>query len=112
MPEQHPEDYCHRCGGPNVHWAAPSPLWNAVMRPDGPESPWLWQEIICPVCFAGLAQEAGVAFIWRLYAVDADVPQGASDGRIWNPDTWLWDKPFVTARFVCGNEVVDLEATA
>jgi hypothetical protein len=54
-PDIHPEDYCHRCGGPNVSWFVDSPVWNAVMRPDGPDSPWRWQEIICPPCFIELA---------------------------------------------------------
>lgn len=52
----HPEDYCHRCGGRNLSWWCDSDLWNAVMRPDGQGSPWLWNEIICPQCFADLAE--------------------------------------------------------
>lgn len=53
-PEFHPETYCHRCGRLNVEsWYAPSDLWNAVMaeRPFG---------IVCPSCFAFLAESSGV----------------------------------------------------
>lgn len=50
----HPEDFCHRCGGRNFSWAIDSEAWNPVMRPDGPDAPWQWNEIICPACFAEL----------------------------------------------------------
>ena len=54
-PDFHPEDYCHRCGRPNLQsWFVASDLWNAAMRgPDGaviegyPPS-----EIVCPQCFS------------------------------------------------------------
>ena len=48
----HPEDFCHRCGGRNLSWWIDNDAWNAVMRPEGPDSPWQWNEIICPACFA------------------------------------------------------------
>jgi len=39
----HPEDVCHRCGGPNVAvWHAPSSVWNEVEQHEG---------ILCPQCF-------------------------------------------------------------
>ncbi len=53
-PLVHPESYCHRCYGKNLSWSIDSGIWNAIMRPDGPDSPWLWDEIICPACFAEL----------------------------------------------------------
>ena len=53
-PDIHPEDYCHRCGGRNVSWWMDNDAWNAVMRPEGIDSPWRWNEIICPACFAEL----------------------------------------------------------
>jgi hypothetical protein len=49
----HPEDYCHRCGGPNISWYTPSGVWNPVMRPEGESGKW--SEIICPQCFVELA---------------------------------------------------------
>ena len=52
-PDFHPEKYCHRCGRLNVwSWSAPSPLWNAVMD-DQPYG------IVCPSCFALLAETSG-----------------------------------------------------
>jgi hypothetical protein len=54
-PDFHPEDYCHRCGMPNISWHIDGDVWSAVMRPDGHEAPWKWNEIICPVCFVQLA---------------------------------------------------------
>ena len=51
-PDIHPEDFCHRCGGRNISWHIDSDVWNAVMRPEGPDSPWRWNEIICPACFS------------------------------------------------------------
>jgi hypothetical protein len=53
----HPEDRCERCGGPNIVWHAPNELWN---RYAGDHS------ILCPVCFARLADAAGGRKIWRL----------------------------------------------
>lgn len=87
-----PESYCHRCKGPNFVWAAPSPLWNAVMRGGSIDGPWRYEEIICPTCFVVLAQEAGVADGWRLSAenVRVQLETTTPSGRVWNPDTWLW----------------------
>ena len=90
MNEVDPESYCHRCKGPNVSWAAPSPLWNAVMRRGDSR---LWNEIICPTCFVTLAEQAGIAADWRIYAQTElqAVPPVSRDGRIWNQHTWLWE---------------------
>ncbi len=48
----HPEDYCHRCGNPNIVWHAPNSLWNRVIvhKPS----------ILCPVCFVIEAEKSGV----------------------------------------------------
>lgn len=63
----HPEDYCHRCLGPNLSWWIDSDVWNDIMRPPGQET-WLWSEIICPACFAELfeAKYGGASFELRL----------------------------------------------
>jgi hypothetical protein len=55
----------------------------------------LWNEIICLTCFATLAEQAGVAQDWRLTAQTTliDVPTVSPDGRIWDPDAWLWFEP-------------------
>lgn len=93
--ELHPEDYCHRCSGPNISWSAPSPLWNEVMRGGDINGPWQYGEIICPTCFAILAEAAGVAQRWRVYAERVNVPLATvtPSGRVWNPETWLWEYP-------------------
>lgn len=90
-----PEEFeaaCRRCGVPNITWTAPSPLWNHVMRAKGRD---LYDGIVCPGCFARLAEETGaVGGLWRLWAEDVLVPLGEvrSDGAVWNPVTWLWEQ--------------------
>lgn len=54
----HPESYCHRCGGVNASWFAPSDVWNEVMgSPDG---------IVCPNCFVLLARMRGIDPTWMI----------------------------------------------
>jgi len=54
----HPEDRCECCGGRNMAWHAPSPIWNQVMRDaSGKEK---WGGIVCPACFADIAQREGI----------------------------------------------------
>lgn len=97
---EHPERLCWRCGGPNISWSAPSPLWNQVMRGGDINGSEIHNGIVCPTCFAILAQEAGVADLWRFYSERVHVPLQTvtPNGRVWNPDTWLWDGPPPTAR--------------
>ena len=52
--EFHPEEYCHRCGGPNISWWIAPEAWNPVMRPNA-DGAWKWNEIIYPICFVDLA---------------------------------------------------------
>jgi hypothetical protein len=89
----HPEAHCHRCGGPNVIWVAPSPLWNAVMRGGSINGAELFHGIVCPTCFAILAKR--IASGWRLSAQDITVPLETvtPSGRVWDPMTWLWREP-------------------
>lgn len=88
------ESYCHRCGGPNITWCAPSPLWNAVMHDGSINGEWQYNEIICPICFAILAEDAGVGDLWRMYAERIEVPLATvtPSGRTWNNETWLWEE--------------------
>lgn len=91
-----PESYCHCCGGPNISWSAPSPLWNAVMRGGSINGPTEFDEIICPLCFAALAIERGVAGAhWRFFAndVQAELELVTPTGRVWSSTTWLWETP-------------------
>lgn len=90
----HPENVCNRCGGPNVSWCAPSPLWNYVMRGGTIDGDWQYGELICPMCFVALAQEKGIDVSWRVSPVapiDLDLQTVLPDGREWNPKTWLWE---------------------
>ena len=51
---QHPESTCEECGGANVTWFAPSPIWNEVVR-----NPLGRDLMLCPVCFNKRAAKAG-----------------------------------------------------
>lgn len=87
---EHPEDYCHRCGGPNLPWWTPSPIWNAVMGyPDQAHD-----GIVCPQCFAELAEAKGAKGPWRLSPRVR--PDAASythvDGRTWDAASELWSQ--------------------
>lgn len=86
----HPEDTCERCGGRNLRWHAPSPLWNAVMRdPATGLDEW---SIVCPRCFAALAEANGIAPPSWHFGPDADVSHlwEDRDGRRWDPTSCLW----------------------
>jgi hypothetical protein len=90
--DMHPETTCERCGGPNVlSWHAPSPLWNAVLRdPVTREDRW---SIICPRCFAELAEESvvGSSAGWHWAPCGEPLPEwDMGDGRIWDPERCLW----------------------
>lgn len=87
------EDRCGRCGGPNVVWSAPSPLWNAVMRGGSINGEETHGGIVCPTCFAVLAEEQGIACSWRLDAqlVHSDLETVTPSGRVWNATEWRWE---------------------
>lgn len=99
--DAHPERRCHRCGGPNAPWAAPSPLWNEVMRGGDINNSDLenWHGIICPTCFMMLAEQSGIAELWRLYPerVHRPLQTVTPSGRVWNEKTWKFDQPRLTA---------------
>lgn len=58
----HPEDYCHKCGRPNIK-AWTSPEWEQLTGDHG----GIW----CPVCFAELDPEA-IWVVSRWVPPDAD----------------------------------------
>src|SRR6187549_3921204 len=91
----HSEDYCHRCGGPNTIWDAPSPLWNEVMRGGDINGNWQFDEIICPTCFMILAEKAGIATGFRVVAtqVKKDLQTVTPSGRVWDEKEWMWVYP-------------------
>lgn len=88
----HPEAKCHLCAGPNIAWSAPSPLWNAVMRGGSINGDEIHDGIVCPVCFATLAEAAGVADLWMFSAkrVHVDLETVTPSGRTWDESTWMW----------------------
>jgi hypothetical protein len=67
--ESHPEDYCHKCGGPNVVWFAPNTIWDRAVR-DANEP-----GILCPTCFIQLAEAAGFYGVWKV-ALHDQLKQG------------------------------------
>lgn len=65
--DAHPEDFCHKCGQPNISWFAPNELWNKSVR--AANQP----EILCPVCFVKLTEAAGLREqTWRVAPRDYD----------------------------------------
>jgi hypothetical protein len=89
---------CHRCGGSNITWFAPSPLWNLVMRGNDINGDALHDDLVCVPCFVFLAAEAGVEGVWRV-SVDPE-PDGlvkvTPSGRVWDEYANRWVEP-VTA---------------
>lgn len=70
----HPEDYCHRCDGPNISWSTPPEVWDPIMRPGGHDTTeWLWNEIICPPCFAEMFEQRFPKTSWRLIPDEATI---------------------------------------
>jgi hypothetical protein len=59
----HPEAICDDCGGQNVAWLAPSPVWNAVVRTANPE---VADPMLCPTCFILRAEKAGMDKVWMV----------------------------------------------
>lgn len=86
---------CHRCSGANVVWAAPSPLWNLVMRGNDITGDPLYGDLVCIPCFTELAAAAGVTGQWRLTVTPMPdkVVTTTPAGRAWDDDRWLWVDP-------------------
>lgn len=65
------------------------------MRGGSIDGEWQYNEIICPTCFVVLAEIAGIATSWRLFATDVQTPLETvtPSGRVWNAETWLWEDP-------------------
>lgn len=83
----HPEDYCHRCGRPNVCWFVASDLWNQVdvsSEATGVTGEKLPSSgIVCPSCFVEMFEAKGLGrLIWELR------PEAPA------PDMWWVDDNF------------------
>lgn len=89
-----PEATCSRCLGPNIVWSAPSPLWNEVVR-GGSINGIEEYGVLCPICFAVMAERKGIASLWRMYAerVYVELELVTPSGRVWNADRWMFDDP-------------------
>jgi hypothetical protein len=89
------EEYCHRCYGKNIAWSAPSPLWNEVMRGGNINGEEEYGGIVCPLCFAQIAESKGIAEMWRFDAqfVNLELITTTPEGRVWNAETWMWEEP-------------------
>jgi len=61
MTQDHPESNCHDCGGRNPTWYAANELWNKLCGRT---------EIICPSCFQGRADKAGINVIFTTEKID------------------------------------------
>jgi hypothetical protein len=85
-------ELCERCGGANPPWSAPSPLWNAVMRGGSINGEALFNDMVCSTCFMVLAEEKGIATLWRLNAERVNVPLETvtPSGRVWDEGRQLW----------------------
>jgi hypothetical protein len=80
----HPEAICEDCGGANVSWFAPSPLWNQVVRPDGEQG----DPMLCPRCFALRAFRAGVDVTWKLEPTGSSLYPTEGGERAWR-EMWM-----------------------
>jgi hypothetical protein len=93
----HPESYCHRCDGLNITWSAPSPLWNEVMRGGSINGDEIHDGIVCPVCFARMAEDTGVVSRagWKLSAdrVLVELETVTPSGRVWSEEQHRWVEP-------------------
>jgi hypothetical protein len=91
-------EHCKRCGRGNTVWSAPSPLWNAVMRGGSINGDPIHGDMVCATCFMALAEEAGIASHFRVFAeqVNIELETVTPSGRVWDEDRQLWTDPAST----------------
>jgi hypothetical protein len=64
-PDFHPEDYCHKCGAPNMLWFVDRDVWLTATAEWAKETGR--EGICCPRCFAEMHAEAtGRRVTWKL----------------------------------------------
>lgn len=86
------DEQCVRCNGQNAVWAAPSPLWNKVMRGNDINGDTIFGDLVCVKCFIELAEKTGITGRWRL-DIDPrpdDLVYVTPSGRVWDEQEWLW----------------------
>ena len=70
---------CDLCGKPDnagigdTVWFADNDLWNAVMRGGSISGTPQWNDLVCATCFMVLAEEQGIASLFRVTAENARV---------------------------------------
>jgi len=65
--KNHPESYCHLCGGKNITWYVDNELWNKVIDSK--------VTILCPICFIKIAEQKNIKpTAWRL-SMEGDAPE-------------------------------------
>lgn len=67
MDKDHPEYICGLCGGKNIVWYAPSPLWNHVVRQRGKP------EVLCPDCFDDLCNDLDITIIFKTEIISSPI---------------------------------------
>lgn len=94
-PPQLRGEACRRCGHSNAIWAAPSPLWNAVIRGGSLDGEPEYSDLVCAACFMELAEEKGIATRFRVTAeeINVELEKITPTGRVWDEDRWLWVQP-------------------
>lgn len=84
---------CQRCNCPHRVWSAASPLWNATVRSgciNGDEE----YAFLCPNCFMELAEDRGVASLFRVTAErTAHLQLVTPSGRVWNEREFRYELP-------------------
>lgn len=52
----------------------------------------LFGDMVCATCFMVLAEEQGIATLWRINAERVNVPLETvtPSGRVWDATGWLW----------------------
>lgn len=78
------------------------------MRGGSINGEWEYDELICPTCFAELAEERGIASAWRLAAgvVNVELETVTPSGRVWDASQWLWVEPVERPEFAVDRVVV------
>ena len=93
--EQPGAETCKRCGNTTAIWSASSPLWNAVMRGGSIDGEPLFDDMVCATCFMQLAEEQGIASVFRVTAdkINLELETVTPSGRVWDERSFLWVDP-------------------
>jgi hypothetical protein len=64
----------------------------------------LFNDMVCATCFMVLAEEKGIATLWRVNAerVNAPLETVTPSGRVWDEDRQLWSPNLTRAAEIGG----------